>query len=305
VVVDRVDLGFVDILPCEGCLDHPLLGLREGLFWRRRVAAEAEPSRSAVPVVDPAVMVRVATAFEVYRNGKRPALEEIESVIDTIGRTPEGTAWNCGACGYGTCNEFAVAFLRGRASLRQCPPHQEWRAEDAQRQAAVDELTGLATFRVLRDRLTEEIARSDRSKEPFAVVFVDLDRFKSVNDVFGHEAGNVVLGAVGHGLKSAVRLTDVAARYGGDEFVVVLVRTDLDGARRVGEVLRQTVEAVGRDKGYEHGVITASIGVAAYDPAAGAPLDILDVADRELYRAKEAGGDRVVAVGDGIRESEG
>lgn len=297
VAVDHVDLGFVDILPCEGCLDHPLLGAREGLFWRRRVAAEAEPSRSALPVVDPAVPVPVDTAFDLHRNGTRAAAEEIASVIDTIGRTPAGNPWDCGACGYATCAAFAAQLLKGRASLRQCPPHQERRAEEAQRQAAVDELTGLATYRVLRDRLKQEMARSDRSREPFGVVFLDLDRFKPVNDVFGHEAGNEVLAAVGLQLQQAVRQTDIAARYGGDEFVVVLVRTELDGARRVGEVLRKSVEELGRDKGYEQGVITASVGVAAYDPVAGIPLDILDAADQGLYRAKEAGGNRVVVVG--------
>lgn len=298
VAVDGVDLGFVDILPCEGCLDHPLLGPREGLFWRRRVAEEAEPVRSRLPVVDPDVLVTTATAFQVHVNGTRPPVDEVARVIDRIGRTPEGRPWDCRACGYASCEEFAGAYIKGRASLRQCPPHQELRAVEAEREAAVDSLTGLATFRVLRDRLTQEIARSDRSREPFAVVFVDLDRFKPVNDVFGHEVGNQVLAAVGRKLRGAVRQTDIAARYGGDEFVLVLVRTDLDGARRVGEVLRQSVEAVGREGGFEEGVITASVGVAAYDPAAGILADVLEMADKWLYRAKEAGGNRVMVMGD-------
>ena len=90
-------------------------------------------------------------------------------------------------------------------------------------------LTGLATFRVLRDRLGHEVERSKRSDEGFAVLFIDLDRFKLVNDRFGHEAGNDVLRAVAAEIRSAVRASDLAARYGGDEFVVILTRTDLHG----------------------------------------------------------------------------
>ena len=96
----------------------------------------------------------------------------------------------------------------------------------------MDVLTGLATYRVLHDRLSHEIERSKRSDEGFAVLFIDLDRFKLVNDRYGHEAGNDILRAVAAEIRSAVRASDVAARYGGDEFVVILTRTDLQGARR-------------------------------------------------------------------------
>jgi len=78
----------------------------------------------------------------------------------------------------------------GRTTLKSCPPTSTSRATQAQLQAAEDALTGLATFRVLRERLSSEVARSDRTGQPFAVLFVDLDNFKQVNDQFGHEAGN-------------------------------------------------------------------------------------------------------------------
>ena len=92
-------------------------------------------------------------------------------------------------------------------------------------------MTGLSTYRVLRDRLAFEVERSKRSAEGFAVLFLDLDRFKEVNDQYGHEAGNEVLRAVAGEIRNAVRASDVAARYGGDEFVVILTRTDLAGRR--------------------------------------------------------------------------
>lgn len=293
VVTDGIALGFVDILPCEGCLDHPLLGPRDELFWRRRVAAQSEPPRSELPVIDPGVIVNVATSFTFHGDGTHPPDDEIEAVVRQVGTAPNGAPWDCGACGFGTCREFAAQLLRGRATLRQCPPYQERVAAEAQREAAVDALTGLVTYRVLRDRLANEAARSSRSGERFAVLFMDLDGFKQVNDTFGHRAGSEVLAAIGQVVQKAVRSTDVAGRYGGDEFVVLLVRTDVSGALRVGEVIRERVEAVGRALGYAPATISASIGVAECDPEAANGTDVLERADRALYRAKALGGNRI------------
>lgn len=293
VVTDGLDLGFVDLLATDGSLDHPMLGPPERIYWRRRVAEEATPPRSAVPVVDQAVQVDLRVAHEYLGNGHAPTEGELERVIEEIGRAPDGARWDCGACGYGTCLEFAGAFLRGRATLRQCPPYQERRAEEAQREVAVDALTGLATFRVLRSRIGQEVARSGRSGEPFGVLFIDVDRFKELNDRHGHEAGNAVLAAIGRALKQVIRKTDVAARYGGDEFVVVLFRTDAEGAKRVGEVVRESMERVGLELGHAAGAVTVSIGTAAYDPRFPAHEDVLEAADRALYRAKALGGNRV------------
>ena len=291
--VEEVELGFVDILPCEGCLDHPLLGPREELYFRRRVVVEAEPKRSALPVLEADHGVDVRQGFAFVHNGKRPPATAVEQVIEAIGRAPTGRPWDCGACGYGTCAAFAGALLKGRATYRQCPPHQERRLAEAEREAAVDALTGLATFRVLRERLAQEVARSGRSGEPFAVMFVDMDRFKGLNDRYGHMAGNQVLQAVGHELQGAIRSTDVAARYGGDEFVAILVRTNAEGGRRVAEAVRRSVETLGSSLGYTPGEVTASLGVAGYDPGVHRE-NVLEEADKALYRAKAGGGNAVV-----------
>jgi diguanylate cyclase (GGDEF)-like protein len=294
IAVDGMDLGFVDLLPCEGCLDHPLMGPTEELFRRRRIAEEAEPPRARLPVLDPDVMVGVGTSFEFVQNGKRPPKAEVEAVLDHIGRAPTGAPWDCGACGYRTCERFAEALLDERATFRQCPPFQERQAREARRRAAVDELTGLATYRVLRDRLAHEIARSDRSGESFGVLFIDLDRLKTLNDTYGHQVGNRVLEAVGKELGLAVRKTDLAARYGGDEFVVVVIATGLAGVHRVGESLRERLWQLGPRLGLGPGAVSVSIGGASYEPGLSARLDVLDAADRALYRAKGQGGNRVV-----------
>jgi diguanylate cyclase (GGDEF)-like protein len=158
----------------------------------------------------------------------------------------------------------------------------------------VDPMTGLSTYRVLRDRLGFEVERSKRSDESFAVLFLDLDRFKDVNDRYGHEAGNEILRAVAAEIRGAVRASDVAARYGGDEFVVILTRTDLQGAARVAEALRAGIEGTGRRMGYPLGLVTVSIGLAQFDPREPAEVDLLVEADRALYRAKAAGRNAVV-----------
>jgi diguanylate cyclase (GGDEF)-like protein len=288
VAVDRLDLGFVDILSTEGSLDHPLSGPREELFWRRELLASTEPPRSRYPVLDSAVVASVGATFAIKERVSRADPEVVQGILNQIGPGPNGKPWDCRACGFATCHRFAEAAAVGRASLRQCTPYQERRAEEAQRAAAVDSLTGLSTYRVLRDRLAFEIERSKRSNEAFAVLFMDLDRFKIVNDSYGHEVGNEILKAVADEIRHAVRASDVAARYGGDEFVVILTRTDLHGAMRVAEALRTGIEGVGRRMGYPGGLITVSIGLA--DFAAGAPDgDLLVAADRALYRAKAAG----------------
>jgi len=288
VAVDRLDLGFVDILSTEGSLDHPLSGPREELFWRRELLASTEPPRSRHPVVDTAVGASVGATFSIKERPIRPDPEAVSAILDQIGKGPNGRPWDCRACGFETCQRFAEAAALGRASMRQCAPYQERRAEEAHRAAAADELTGLSTYRVLRERLAFEIERSKRSSEGFAVLFLDLDRFKQVNDQFGHEAGNDILKAVAEEIKHAVRASDVASRYGGDEFVVILTRTDLDGAARVAEALRAGIEGIGRRLGYPAGLITVSVGVAEFDlnePEG----DLLVSADRALYRAKAAG----------------
>jgi diguanylate cyclase (GGDEF)-like protein len=289
VTVDRLELGFVDILSTEGSLDHPLAGPREELFWRRELLASTEPPRSRVPIVDSAVHASFGATFEIRERPVRPDPEAVAAVIEQIGLGPNGRPWDCRACGFNTCRQFAEAAVVGRSSLRQCAPYLERRAEEAQRQAAVDSLTGLSTYRVLRDRLAFEIERCKRSSEGFALLFLDLDLFKQVNDQYGHEAGNEVLRAVAEEIRDAVRVSDIAARYGGDEFVVILTRTDLQGGARVAEAIRAGIEGIGRRLGYPAGLVTVSIGLAEFDPRAPDNDDLLVAADRALYRAKAAG----------------
>jgi diguanylate cyclase (GGDEF)-like protein len=161
-----------------------------------------------------------------------------------------------------------------------------WTEEQAS-EARVDSLTGLANRRALEEVLAAEIARAHRFTHQLAVVLLDLDRFKEINDSFGHAAGDVMLRAVSRLLTSLARQGDTVARWGGEEFVVVLPETDLAGAERFAERLRRTIEAqsVGDMQ------TSASCGVATMLPEDNVE-ELLRAADQALYQAKTNGRNR-------------
>ncbi len=159
--------------------------------------------------------------------------------------------------------------------------------------AVLDDLTGLYNVRYLQQRFGEEWKRAERHREPLAIAMLDIDRFKSVNDHHGHDAGDAVLREVSTRLKGAVRDTDVVARYGGEEFVVLLPSTQLAGALIVTERVRRAIAAKPIDFGRGRLDVTASVGLALY-PSRGVTTkdQLLRAADSALYRAKEEGRDR-------------
>ena len=161
----------------------------------------------------------------------------------------------------------------------------------AETRAATDALTGLPNRRSLQDTLKRMVAQSQRSGAALAALAVDLDHFKQVNDVFGHEKGDEVLAAVGQVLSEGMREADFAARAGGEEFVVLLPDTDAEGATVLAEKLRTSISRI-EVPGVTR-LITASFGVAAHPSHAFDAATLLRKADRALYLAKERGRDRV------------
>lgn len=169
------------------------------------------------------------------------------------------------------------------------------REQKLQEQAISDPLTGLYNRRYLSEFLPRELARSGRNVTPIAVILIDLDQFKQVNDSFGHEAGDIVLNAVGNLLKSKVRGSDIACRYGGEEFALVLPETGAEPAARRAEDIRLAISALELSHaGNSLGKIAASFGIALFPDHAEDTDDLLRVADIALYAAKGAGRNRVV-----------
>jgi len=165
--------------------------------------------------------------------------------------------------------------------------------DQLERQTYEDALTGLANRRRLDQRLADEFALALRHERPLAVAIADLDHFKAVNDRFSHAVGDAALRAVARLLSAQVRHTDLVARFGGEEFVIVLVQSDLDAALRVCEKLRAAVANHAWTAIHPGLALTLSIGVCA-DTTVAAHDRMLAMADRNLYRAKAAGRNRVV-----------
>jgi diguanylate cyclase (GGDEF)-like protein len=162
-----------------------------------------------------------------------------------------------------------------------------------------DELTGLYNRRFFFVRLEEEISRHRRFNHPVAVVLFDLDGFKEVNDGQGHMIGDETLRDIGQLLTKYSRGINVVARYGGDEFAILLVETSTEGARLYAERIRQIISA----HPYSHGLhVTASFGVASLPEDEGPTADeLFRAADEALYAAKRAGKNQVAAAGPGAQ----
>lgn len=163
--------------------------------------------------------------------------------------------------------------------------------ERLREQATTDPLTGLANQRSLRRALERELARSRRSQQPVSVVFVEVDGFKKINDELGHLKGDAVLCAIATVLQQSCRETDLVARFGGDEFVLLLPGTDSQDAFRVAERVREGVAQLRRIAKRR---VTLALGIATSEDRRMSYDALLSAADRAMYRAKRAGGDRVV-----------
>ena len=194
----------------------------------------------------------------------------------------------------------AELLARARALLRTKQTHDRIRKLQLTLEQMVvsDPLTGLYNRRFLMDRLLQEMQRADRHGGPLAFAMIDLDGFKPINDLYGHVLGDKVLRAVGNAISRSIRVSDIAARYGGDEFAVILPQTPPEGAMRVCErLLRAISEAGFQDDSGKVCRVTASLGLAYY-PAddVETPEDLVHSADGALYGAKRSGKNRYTAV---------
>jgi diguanylate cyclase (GGDEF)-like protein len=164
---------------------------------------------------------------------------------------------------------------------------------------SVDPLTQLFNYRHFSQTLAQEIERSQRTLQATSLIMIDIDHFKKVNDQWGHEKGNQALKLIAHCIINNIRKLDIACRYGGEEFAIILPSSDIVTSARVAQRIRQSIEATPliitlEDNKTQPVSLTASAGLSSYsgnnDPAS---CNIIEAADEQLYLAKQQGRNRV------------
>jgi diguanylate cyclase len=187
---------------------------------------------------------------------------------------------------------FYIVVLTLASRIKELYISEHGLADDMSKLAMIDSLTQVDNRRLLTKLLKEEVTRAERHHQPLSVLLFDLDRFKTINDSFGHNTGDEVLQEVARTLRQAIRTSDPFGRWGGDEFLVLATNTDGKQAVELAERLR---EALKNCKFSEAGEVTASFGITTYQ-SGDSPETLIRRADMGLYKAKSGGRNRVEAV---------
>jgi len=287
-------LGFtISIVVIRDLIDNVLKRIgSEGI----RVALYDESARESerflavwpdVPQKDPALDEKQAPALQRRAEFTVGDRTWVAVMTPEAGRFSTGASWRPWAvAGAGLLFTLLLAVYVESARRHARSIHE---------QAITDSLTGLHNRRYLWELLKREFARARRNRTTIAAVMIDIDHFKRINDNFGHEAGDLVIAELGALFKRSVRGSDVACRYGGEEFALVLPEISIENARRKAETLRQGVKSLAlRHRGTPLGPISISLGVAVFPVHAEDAESLFRRADQALYEAKNAGRDRVV-----------
>jgi diguanylate cyclase (GGDEF)-like protein len=285
--------------------DHIGIGILDYVTKEIEIRAEAGTTAQAkgkrIPLGS-GIVGRVA------RTGER-ALVHTGGEGHLLGVLPESQAVLCIPITYGesllgvlnveSCQEGAffspqdVLIMNTLADLLATALHNSFVFQKLQQQSITDGLTGIKTRRFFWEALSSEWKRASRSGRPFSVVLIDLDKFKEVNDSHGHLEGDLVLARVGRLLEQRCRQSNVVARYGGDEFIILMPETGVEQAQALAERLRLWLS---QDAMLAEHHITGSFGVASFPGHGFSAEDIIRVADAGMYAAKHDGGDRVSIV---------
>jgi len=283
--------------------DHIGIGLLD--YGTKEIEIKAEAGATA-HAMGKRIPLGVGILGRVARTGERALVQNgLEGQMGAI--LPESRSVLCipitygetllGALNIESRNESAftpqdVLILNTLADLLATALHNAFVFQKLQQQSITDGLTGIKTRRFFWEALSAEWKRASRSGRPFSVVLIDLDKFKEVNDTMGHFEGDLVLARVGRLLEQKSRQSNVVARYGGDEFIILMPETGADQAQVLAERLRQWITA---DPMLSEHHITGSFGVASFPTHGFSIEDIIRVADAGMYVSKRSGGNRVSA----------
>jgi diguanylate cyclase (GGDEF)-like protein len=289
-LVDLVEASAADALDCAPGDAVLELGSAEESHRPSRLELKRAADHEAARAADDLLHRALAEAppgggCAALREGDRHALAHVVLSPSGIPRGTLGVVRSGRRFGSAERELLAILASQAAAGLENVSLH-----ELVRRQATTDELTGLANLRAFRARLASEVERARRHDLDLSLVLIDLDHFKRVNDAYGHLEGDRVLGAIADALSTAARADDLAARYGGEELVLLMPGSDSDGATAAAERLRTTVESLRVSVGDgDHIAMTASFGVATSCGRATNAHDLLAAADAALYAAKRAG----------------
>lgn len=224
-------------------------------------------------------------------------LKHIRTLLETANRVRAGDLSARTGLRYGKeeLSQLGQAFDEMAQALQQRQLELDRALLDLQEQAITDPLTGLYNRRYLSEFLPRELARTERKGAPVAFIMVDIDHFKRVNDNYGHDAGDQVLREIADLLGKNVRGGDIACRYGGEEFALILHEAGAETAQRRAEDIRAAIKRLDPTyAGKRIGGITASFGIALFPDHAEDSVALVRAADEAMYQAKRGGRDRVV-----------
>ncbi|MET8281950.1 diguanylate cyclase [Micromonospora sp. NPDC005174] len=310
-----VETGGVLVAQCSEGLDGrwptpdpdgpPTLRVPVGVGVVGAVAATGEPQRGRVeptdaPTGEPSCRTYVAVPFAAPGGtttmpGGGPTITGDERTVDEAGAPAValGVLALYDRVGADEFDDDDLVTLRTFAGHAAVAVENVRVHEEAQRLSLTDPLTGLWNYRYLRESIRREVERASRFGRMLSVLALDLDRFKDVNDTYGHAAGDTVLAEFARRVRGEIREVDLAFRQGGEEFVLLLPETDARGAaivaERLGAAVRETPIAVEAYAGPI--VVTVSVGIAVYPDHGSTGREVLEAADDALYVAKAAGRD--------------
>lgn len=259
---------------------QPVIGQREIWMtvrtdgWRLAIGAPRGPNESPDQPWDPTHQPGAWDTFPMFAGGK---LVGLMGVAQTVGDRPQ------------PLSESQRRILEMTSSLVGLSIKNAQLFRQVRQLSAIDVLTGCLTREHGMNLISAELRRAQRSEQPVSLIFIDLDHFKQLNDRYGHLFGDTVLASVGAAMKEALRGSDLRCRYGGEEFVVLLPETPVEGAKRVAESLRRHLarKAIKRPEGSVF--VTASLGVSTALPGELDAKALLSRADAAMYRAKRDG----------------
>lgn len=265
-------------------------GRRRGLLLGAALAVPAAVVLAGFPSAWPLLVIPLVMAGPLCGPRGLVAGGAVSAAVIALASGTEGAPADDMALGL-------VAFMVAALAVAAGSRLQARRLEDAAGQSITDRLTGLRNYAYLEDVLARECRRAERYGTPFSLVLLDLDRFKQFNDRHGHDAGNRLLAGVGRAISEEVRASDVAARFGGEEFALVISGPEADAATAAHRV-RAAIGAVRvRVPGGGEAGATASAGLAEWAPDEDVRALVVR-ADDALYASKRGGRDRLTAAED-------